>query len=608
MIYKARELGLMHSKTCLHTAVVLLTSLVFSNPAQACESNSRIIQDFYQQIELLEITKLQSTKQQIEDKCIVSSKDIQTHLMFGDLTIADAQNNRDKINSIRNLIDQQGILDKSHPYFLWHLYVLAQSYYWDGNVKQAISLLSQHKTYFTADPKTTIDVRLLALLSGFFSNAESDLAEEGLYYFNKAELKARQLGSPELILYVNFRNENSEFPHPANDSVADFEQKKNKWLKLLSATEDSVTKAEVLLLAAYNKMEGPEQSFIGYKKSIAILQQFGVHRSALEATMLYAAALLEQQKPDEAEAVIGQALETYKNSIDPRQLTYLYDLGFKALQSAQRFEDALKYKDLYYQSMLDASNKEKKHLDELLADYKLDEQKQLNQRLAQSLNIADLEKTARTQYLYLLSGIVLLLLISLLLIAFVLYKNNKMKKRLYSMAMIDPLTGAANRRAILEKASRELAVANRTQQNLTIVLADLDHFKLINDQHGHDTGDKVLKAFAQIAQSSVRTIDFFGRFGGEEWLFVLPATSAADAANLFNRIAEQLRLLHFGELTGVTFSMGATDLSKGQIELDELIKSADLMLYKAKAAGRDQLAYATAQDVQSQQSNPVCLS
>ncbi len=68
-------------------------------------------------------------------------------------------------------------------------------------------------------------------------------------------------------------------------------------------------------------------------------------------------------------------VETHKNSIDPRQLTYLYDLGFKALQSAQRFEDALKYKDLYYQSMLDASNKEKKHLDELLTEYKLDEQK-----------------------------------------------------------------------------------------------------------------------------------------------------------------------------------------------------------------------------------------
>jgi diguanylate cyclase (GGDEF)-like protein len=598
----------MNFKTCLHTAALLLALLVFPPLTQACENNSRIIQDFYQHIELLEITKLQSTKQQIEDRCSVSSKDIQTHLMFGDLTIADAQNDRDKINSIRNLISQDNILDKSHPYFLWHLYALAQSYYWDGNVKQAISLLSQHKTYFTADPKTTIDVRLLALLSGFFSSAESDLAEEGLHYFNKAELKARQFGSPELILYVNFRNENSKFPNQANDSVVDFEQKKNKWLKLLSATEDSITKAEVLLLAAYNKMEGPEQSFINYKKSIALLQQFGVPRTALEATMLYAAALLEYQKPDEAEAVIGQVLETYKNSIDPRQLTYLYDLGFKALQSAQRFEDALKYKDLYYQSMLDASSKEKKHLDELLAEYKLDEQKQLNEMLAQSLNIADLEKTARTQYLYLLSGIVLLLLISLLLIGFVLYKNNKMKKRLYSMAMVDPLTGAANRRAILEQASRELAVANRTQQNLTIVLADLDHFKLINDQHGHDTGDKVLKAFARIAQSSVRTIDFFGRFGGEEWLFVLPATSAADAENLFNRIAEQLRLLRFGELSGVTFSMGATDLSKGQIELDELIKSADLMLYKAKAAGRDQLAYATEQDEQPLQSNPVCLS
>lgn len=598
----------MNTRTCLQAAAMLLASLVFHHPALACESSSRIIQDFYQQIELLEITKLQSTKQQIEDSCNLSSKDIQTHLMFGNLTIADAQNDRDQITSIRNLINQGSILNKSHPYFLWHLYVLAQSYYWDGNVEQAISLLSQHKTYFTADPKTTIDVRLLALLSSFFSSAESDLAEEGLHYFNKAELKARQLGRPELILYVNFRNENSEFPNPANDSVLDFEEKKHKWLNLLSATEDSVTKAEVLLLAAYNKMEGPEQSFINYKKSIATLQQFGVQRTALEATMLYAAALLEYQKPDEAQAVIEQALETHKNSIDPRQLTYLYDLGFKALQSAQRFEDALKYKDLYYQSMLDASNKEKKHLDELLADYKLDEQKQLNQMLAQSLNIADLEKTSRTKYLYLLSGIVLLLLLSLLLIAFVLYKNNKMKKRLYSMAMIDPLTGAANRRAILEKASRELAVANRTQQNLTFVLADLDHFKVINDQYGHDTGDKVLKAFAQIAQSSVRTIDLFGRFGGEEWLFVLPATSAADAENLFNRIAKQLRLLHFGELTGVTFSMGATDLSKGQIELDELIKSADLMLYKAKAAGRDQVAYATEQDVQPLQPNPVCLS
>ncbi|MDC2887692.1 GGDEF domain-containing protein [Psychrosphaera algicola] len=143
---------------------------------------------------------------------------------------------------------------------------------------------------------------------------------------------------------------------------------------------------------------------------------------------------------------------------------------------------------------------------------------------------------------------------------------------------------------MLQCGEREVDVSKRTGIPMTVALADIDDFKKINDQYGHDIGDEALKLFADASKSAVRSIDYFGRYGGEEWLFILPNTTEAEANALFKRISVKLsnsRQEH--GLNHMTFSMGAVDLHGGHNTLEQLIKIADERLYTAKNNGKNQV-------------------
>lgn len=563
--------------------VAIVFCLVFSVQSHACSDESALIRDFYGYIELLDVNKLSAHLEKIRLICDVSSMRIKNHLIFGELTVADAKNDRKEIDRLRYEILQRKLIDSTDGYFAWKLYVLAQSYYWDGDITRAVELLNKNKYFFDNYSDRTIDIRLAALLGDFFSNANSSLSNEKVHYFTLAESKANQLGFSELMLFVNFRKGKSFFAELANTKIDD-----SDLLELVHSTEDSVTKGEVLLSLAVYNIGGSAKAFKYYEDAIKIFKDFGVSRSEVEAIILYVDASLNSGNINVADDLLLNALSSHQEKIEPRQLMKIYDLLFLTSQSKQRFNEALKYKENYYRSMVAANISDDQ--DSALAEYKIQEQANKNKILEQSIKILELERKTQASKLYIVSTAVLSLFIVLLLTAFYLYKNYKLKNKLFELAMIDPLTGVANRRAILETSARELDLAKRTKQNLTVILADLDHFKLINDRYGHATGDAVLKSFASIAKSTLRNVDLFGRFGGEEWLFVLPSTNAIDAQKLFDRISEQLKVLSFGGLNGVTFSMGAVDIcNAGDCELDELIQYADQMLYQAKSSGRDKL-------------------
>lgn len=160
-------------------------------------------------------------------------------------------------------------------------------------------------------------------------------------------------------------------------------------------------------------------------------------------------------------------------------------------------------------------------------------------------------------------------------------------------ATVDPLTGIANRQAILRLVDEEIARAARYQRPLSVILADLDHFKRLNDAHGHEAGDIVLRHVGEILAGGVRTVDTAGRYGGEEFLIVLPETDADVAA----AVAEKLRRivasspvrLPTGEEIGVTLSAGVAGGMGTILRSDILVRDADAALYSAKALGRDQI-------------------
>ena len=158
----------------------------------------------------------------------------------------------------------------------------------------------------------------------------------------------------------------------------------------------------------------------------------------------------------------------------------------------------------------------------------------------------------------------------------------------------DPLTGALNRRAILENLSKELIRAKRRNTKLHIGLCDIDHFKLVNDKHGHQVGDDVLCSFVKIIQDTLRPYDLLGRYGGEEFLLVLPDSNVPAEKGVYERvrakIADHKMVTRSGEVS-ITISIGITT-SAGDETADAIIAKADAALYRAKENGRNQLAFA----------------
>jgi diguanylate cyclase (GGDEF)-like protein len=165
------------------------------------------------------------------------------------------------------------------------------------------------------------------------------------------------------------------------------------------------------------------------------------------------------------------------------------------------------------------------------------------------------------------------------------------QERLRIQAMYDALTGLWNRRAIFEALARELDRARRQQSPLAVVMIDLDHFKRINDTYGHLAGDDVLREAAQRLRETVRSYDFVGRYGGEEFLIVAPGSESSRAMDLAERIrrlfADNPIRLSTAAIP-VTLSLGVVCLQDGQAaEISKVLSAADDALYSAKGGGRN---------------------
>jgi diguanylate cyclase (GGDEF)-like protein len=167
-------------------------------------------------------------------------------------------------------------------------------------------------------------------------------------------------------------------------------------------------------------------------------------------------------------------------------------------------------------------------------------------------------------------------------------------KRIEELAELDELTGSFNRRCIMRMLDDEIARAQRGNTPCTIALIDLDWFKLINDAHGHPTGDEVLRTFAITVFANIRHIDRFGRYGGEEFLLVLPETPEGDAVRTLDRLRAIIADLDWSAFSlgmQVTISAGVATLKPNEPP-DTFLARADRALYAAKAQGRNRIASA----------------
>jgi diguanylate cyclase (GGDEF)-like protein len=163
------------------------------------------------------------------------------------------------------------------------------------------------------------------------------------------------------------------------------------------------------------------------------------------------------------------------------------------------------------------------------------------------------------------------------------------REELRLLAATDVLTQTLNRRALFERADAEVARARRYQHPLTLLIMDVDHFKSVNDEHGHPVGDEVLATIAAVLQPGVRATDQVGRIGGEEFAVLLvetPMDEAEQTAERLRQVIETTTVRHAEQTVGVTASFGLAAL-QAEDDFAELFRRADVALYAAKDAGRN---------------------
>ncbi|MBL0224012.1 MAG: GGDEF domain-containing protein [Geobacteraceae bacterium] len=179
-----------------------------------------------------------------------------------------------------------------------------------------------------------------------------------------------------------------------------------------------------------------------------------------------------------------------------------------------------------------------------------------------------------------------LLIMSLLFSA--LRKNLDSEK---TLANSDPLTGALNRRAFFDITEYELNRSHRYEHATTIAYIDLDNFKGINDRLGHAVGDKLLITVTKTITSNIRSTDILSRFGGDEFVILLPETPADAAAAFLEKIQNQLNQAMAASNWPVSFSIGAVTYPTAPPGVDEVIRKADMLMYEVKRSGKNRLLH-----------------
>ena len=178
-------------------------------------------------------------------------------------------------------------------------------------------------------------------------------------------------------------------------------------------------------------------------------------------------------------------------------------------------------------------------------------------------------------------------------LAHIVVENSRLFERVQNLSMRDSLTELYNHRHSIDLVSNEVQRMGRYQENFSVLMIDVDHFKDINDRHGHPAGDAVLRELAQIIKDTLRTVDAVGRYGGEEFIAILPHTAYDEARLTAERVRVKVASHTFraGRTPiPVTVSVGVATYPSEKVDSpNTLIREADLALYRAKEAGRNRV-------------------
>jgi diguanylate cyclase (GGDEF)-like protein len=271
----------------------------------------------------------------------------------------------------------------------------------------------------------------------------------------------------------------------------------------------------------------------------------------------------------------------------------IINLRAETLYTMGRYESAYQLQSEYINQVLayhQRSNmKEVQSIRLKFESEQADLQRQLleKQRSLQAVQLDKLQQEQQQQRWLITGGIV-----SLIILAWLFYGLHKGQKHLKRKARTDSLTGVANRRRIMQLGELTFSHAKSTQQPISVLMLDVDHFKHINDQYGHKVGDAVLVELVGIIGTVLRDNDHVGRFGGEEFIIVLPETNHTQALAIAERIRQVIEHFNWAGIgvSAVTVSIGIASNERSEYKhFSALLAHADAMLYQAKSEGRNRV-------------------
>jgi len=187
---------------------------------------------------------------------------------------------------------------------------------------------------------------------------------------------------------------------------------------------------------------------------------------------------------------------------------------------------------------------------------------------------------------------VIIVIVAVILFVVLLFRQLRIRLILRRLAKTDSLTGIFNRRTLFEQGEKLTTISIENTSQLSVILFDIDHFKLVNDTYGHDIGDSVIQSIAHLGSETMRSRDVFARLGGEEFAAILPGTSLDQAkafAERFREKVESFNLTNHENSHRVTISAGVANLSQVEVDFDSLLHAADEAMYLAKNQGRNQV-------------------
>jgi len=327
------------------------------------------------------------------------------------------------------------------------------------------------------------------------------------------------------------------------------------------------------------------------KNAVAIFRSADAADVRKETETVLARIDLTQGHPALALATVNQVLDHGGSDMPQRQVANVYKVRSDVYAALHDYRASLADLQEYLRRYTAENELDRKLQGSVQrARFETDRQVALNDSLETELASSEKNSERQTRQLRLTISVIVIGAIVTGLLAYVLFVNLRYRRELLRHADQDGLTGLSNRRRTTEVATAALEASATTGQAVTIGLIDLDHFKTINDRCGHAVGDHVLREFAQVARSVLRGTDSMGRWGGEEFLLILPDTALDEAVAVIDRLrvaAMQIELPPAAEGLHVSFSAGLATRTESTRSLDDIIAGADSALYQAKNGGRD---------------------